>query len=57
MEPADVYLLLLFLSFFFRIFSLWCLSDDLLRALGTQSVYVLKQGGLFFDDAVAAAAL
>lgn len=32
-------------------------SDDLLRAMGTQSVYALKQGGLVFDDIVAAAAL
>lgn len=32
-------------------------SEDLLRAMGTQSVYVLKEGGLVFDDIVAAAAL
>lgn len=32
-------------------------SDELLRAVGAQSVYVLKQGGLVFDDIVVAAAL
>lgn len=32
-------------------------SDDLLRAVGTQSVCVLKQGDLVFDDIVAAASL